>query len=264
MHNQSTNMSRPGNFKFNKLPTELRFEVWKAYIHAQRRLVILDDVYGRIRPSRDLVSILLSVNSESRVVAQSTYRMHLPVIRENLEDYQFENKGPCRGVVYINPETDIFVSGTPCFLLLKSTGDKQLAKAQAKYMTGCTSQKPDNGILFTPYHYFAPVMFTEVSESIKTMLMIYVRDNIGHDYHSDTSDTSLHSEDMIVEPYIQRWGNWSSLFLNVDTCWEMWVDHELRGIVGDITRDLCRCTFSEFLQKWKFDYQICHRNTTNK
>lgn len=253
-------MPRPGDFKFNKLPTELRLDIWKACIHAQRRLIILDFVYERIRPTRNLISPLLFTNRESRLVAQSMYQTHLPVIKVDPEDVEHENRGPCRGMVYTNLETDVFVLGIQRFHL-SILFDEVIDKAQVQYKAGCKPQQPGDDVLFTPCNYFIPAMSPEVSKCGKTMLVVNVRETMGYDEHGRTS---LWSEGANVEHYTYRWGRWSPLLPNVDTCSHLWVDFEVGGTLGEITRDLCRCTFSEFLQKWKFDYQICHRNTTNE
>ncbi|RYP70857.1 hypothetical protein DL769_004832 [Monosporascus sp. CRB-8-3] len=125
-------MSSHTQFPFTKLPKELWLCVWEHFENGSgRRLVPLDDITLRVRPTFNLISPLFSTPSESRAVAKSMYPVRLSVFREDIlvditgEVYENEydtrkdlewraterNENSCYGALYIDPKSDIFVLG---------------------------------------------------------------------------------------------------------------------------------------------------------
>lgn len=73
-----------GFTSFATLPVELRLEIWQFFLllETKRRVVVLShDKYPRVLPFAHLASPLLSVNRESRALAQEFYACRIPVYR---------------------------------------------------------------------------------------------------------------------------------------------------------------------------------------
>ncbi|KAI3323657.1 hypothetical protein HD806DRAFT_495178 [Xylariaceae sp. AK1471] len=126
-------------FPFDRLPTELRLEIWAFAVQsdARRRLVIEQNF--QVFPTLDLVaSPFFSVNIESREAVRSFYPIRLEVFRRSTPrpnpslNYNYNNptaaaaseneNGPqqsqrpaedYRGVVYLSPALDTMVSVHP-------------------------------------------------------------------------------------------------------------------------------------------------------
>ncbi|KAK9775146.1 putative 2EXR domain-containing protein [Seiridium cardinale] len=103
-------------FSFRHLPMELRLECWEAALRqqAQSYLVFVDLPDGRVWPTRQLCSALLSVNCESRRCSLKFFPTRLPVLRlVFVTSFAGSPSTRCnveeRGALYLNFESSLFV-----------------------------------------------------------------------------------------------------------------------------------------------------------
>ncbi|KAF4450397.1 hypothetical protein FALBO_16490 [Fusarium albosuccineum] len=114
--------------QFCRLLPELRWMIWEQALSHERFLLInlgpsepplapslrkfqqtdeTNDTYSIILYGRQLISKLFHINSESRQVASSFYRVHLPC------GYRWGGQVEANGTLYVNPELDTLeISGT--------------------------------------------------------------------------------------------------------------------------------------------------------
>ncbi|KAI2620220.1 hypothetical protein GGS26DRAFT_595113 [Hypomontagnella submonticulosa] len=97
-------------FRFSDLPTELRLLIWKAalYQEAQYRLVLVKTHSHRACPTTQLISPLLSVNIESRMVAKSFYNLTLDVYCKVYSETPHCFDRTPAGKIYLSTDRDIF------------------------------------------------------------------------------------------------------------------------------------------------------------
>ncbi|TGJ85396.1 hypothetical protein E0Z10_g3345 [Xylaria hypoxylon] len=102
-------------FPFDRLPPELRLEIWDFAVlaNARRRRVVEQNF--QVYPTLDLVaSPFFSVNTESRETARSFYPVRLEVYRriprDRAQSEDVSRPSDYKGFVYLSPELDDIVS----------------------------------------------------------------------------------------------------------------------------------------------------------
>lgn len=76
----------------------------------EKRLVVLCDHYDTVFPMKQLVSPMLVVNHESRILAKAFYMLTIKVYRVK-KGYSRCWSEPSVGIMHLNPDRDIFMKG---------------------------------------------------------------------------------------------------------------------------------------------------------